>query len=299
MNEPAAPPAEPAAAEADVRRPSARAPTCGGPSTPWATSTRRRCSVAVFEPAAEGRAWSCKREPAPGRRRRSAYPIVDRLVRPSVKAVQALILCPTRELALQVSRELEQHRSVPRDEGRRHLRRRVDVAPDRGAGGRRADRRGHAGTRPRSPAPEDARSAAAFASSSSTRPTRCCRWASPRSCNAILETLPEEPPGPLLQRHPPARHRAACAQAPARDASSSHFLPTRSERSRSVTRLRHAGRRQGKPARAHPRGRGPRERHHLLQYARRDPARRRCAQERAVSTPTGSTGTFPRPIASG
>jgi ATP-dependent RNA helicase DeaD len=35
-------------------------------------------------------------------------PIVDRLVRPSVKAVQALALCPTRELALQVSREIEQ-----------------------------------------------------------------------------------------------------------------------------------------------------------------------------------------------
>jgi ATP-dependent RNA helicase DeaD len=64
--------------------------------------------LAVFEPAAEGRSLVVQARTGTGKTAAFGLPIVDRLVRPSVKAVQALALCPTRELALQVSREIEQ-----------------------------------------------------------------------------------------------------------------------------------------------------------------------------------------------
>src|SRR5579862_2771117 len=63
---------------------------------------------AVFEPAAEGRSLVVQARTGTGKTAAFGLPIVDRLVRPSVKAVQALALCPTRELALQVAREIEQ-----------------------------------------------------------------------------------------------------------------------------------------------------------------------------------------------
>ncbi|MGD0678983.1 MAG: DEAD/DEAH box helicase [Polyangiaceae bacterium] len=63
---------------------------------------------AVFEPAAEGRSLIVQARTGTGKTAAFGLPIVDRIVRPSSKAVQALILCPTRELALQVSREIEQ-----------------------------------------------------------------------------------------------------------------------------------------------------------------------------------------------
>src|SRR5580698_5749758 len=62
---------------------------------------------AVFEAAAEGRSLVVQARTGTGKTAAFGLPIVDRLVRPSVKAVQALALCPTRELALQVSREIE------------------------------------------------------------------------------------------------------------------------------------------------------------------------------------------------
>jgi ATP-dependent RNA helicase DeaD len=64
--------------------------------------------VAVFEPAAEGRSLVVQARTGTGKTAAFGLPIVDRLVRPSLKTVQALALCPTRELALQVSREIEQ-----------------------------------------------------------------------------------------------------------------------------------------------------------------------------------------------
>src|SRR6516162_11790935 len=63
---------------------------------------------AVFEPAAEGRSLVVQARTGTGKTAAFGMPIVDRLVRSAVKAVQALVLCPTRELALQVSREVEQ-----------------------------------------------------------------------------------------------------------------------------------------------------------------------------------------------
>ena len=63
---------------------------------------------AVFEPAVEGRDLVVQARTGTGKTAAFGLPIVDWIVRASVKGVQALVLCPTRELALQVSREVEQ-----------------------------------------------------------------------------------------------------------------------------------------------------------------------------------------------
>jgi ATP-dependent RNA helicase DeaD len=62
---------------------------------------------AVFEPAAEGKSLVVQARTGTGKTAAFGLPIVDRLVRPSTKAVQVIVLCPTRELALQVGREVE------------------------------------------------------------------------------------------------------------------------------------------------------------------------------------------------
>jgi ATP-dependent RNA helicase DeaD len=107
MNEPAASIPEAVAAEptfdalplsADVRR----AIDAMGYKNPTPVQ------LAVFEPAADGRSLVVQARTGTGKTAAFGLPIVDRLVRSSVKAVQALVLCPTRELALQVSREVEQ-----------------------------------------------------------------------------------------------------------------------------------------------------------------------------------------------
>src|SRR5579859_1514657 len=107
MTEPSAAPAEPAAPEptfdvlplgTEVRR----ALDAMGYRTP--TPVQR----AVYESAAEGRSLVVQARTGTGKTTAFGLPLVDRLVRPSVRAVQALVLCPTRELALQVAREVEQ-----------------------------------------------------------------------------------------------------------------------------------------------------------------------------------------------
>jgi len=107
MTEPVASPSDAAAAEptfdvlalgADVRR----ALDAMGYRNP--TPVQR----AIFEPAAEGRSLVVQARTGTGKTAAFGLPIIDRLVRPTVKGVQVLALCPTRELALQVSRELEQ-----------------------------------------------------------------------------------------------------------------------------------------------------------------------------------------------
>ena len=107
MNEPVASPPEAVAAEptfdalplsVDVRR----AIDAMGYRNPTPVQ------LAVFEPAAAGKSLVVQARTGTGKTAAFGLPMVDRLVRPSLKAVQALVLCPTRELALQVSREVEQ-----------------------------------------------------------------------------------------------------------------------------------------------------------------------------------------------
>jgi ATP-dependent RNA helicase DeaD len=63
--------------------------------------------LAVFEPATRGRNLVVQARTGTGKTAAFGLPIVDALVRKSEKRVQALILTPTRELALQVAAELE------------------------------------------------------------------------------------------------------------------------------------------------------------------------------------------------
>ena len=62
---------------------------------------------AVFEPAVRGADLVVQAQTGTGKTASFAMPLVDSLVKRSVNAVQALVLCPTRELALQVNREVE------------------------------------------------------------------------------------------------------------------------------------------------------------------------------------------------
>ncbi|MGH7285379.1 MAG: DEAD/DEAH box helicase, partial [Polyangiaceae bacterium] len=61
---------------------------------------------AVFEPATRGKNLVVQARTGTGKTAAFGLPIIDSLVRRSTEAVQALVLTPTRELALQVAREL-------------------------------------------------------------------------------------------------------------------------------------------------------------------------------------------------
>ena len=61
---------------------------------------------AVFEPASRGRSLVVQARTGTGKTAAFGLPIVDQLVRRGLPHVQALILTPTRELALQVAREI-------------------------------------------------------------------------------------------------------------------------------------------------------------------------------------------------
>ncbi|HTM43909.1 MAG TPA: DEAD/DEAH box helicase [Polyangiaceae bacterium] len=60
----------------------------------------------VFEPAKAGRDLVVQARTGTGKTAAFGLPLVDGLVKPKAPKVQAVVLCPTRELALQVSREV-------------------------------------------------------------------------------------------------------------------------------------------------------------------------------------------------
>jgi ATP-dependent RNA helicase DeaD len=64
--------------------------------------------LAVWGPAADVCDVVVQAQTGTGKTAAFGLPLIDRLIRPKDQLTQALILCPTRELALQVSRELEQ-----------------------------------------------------------------------------------------------------------------------------------------------------------------------------------------------
>src|SRR5262249_46286329 len=63
---------------------------------------------AVLEPATRGKSLVVQARTGTGKTGAFGLPIVDQLVKRATARVQALILTPTRELALQVAREIEQ-----------------------------------------------------------------------------------------------------------------------------------------------------------------------------------------------
>jgi ATP-dependent RNA helicase DeaD len=71
--------------------------------------------LAVFEAAVQGKSLVVQARTGTGKTAAFGLPLVDQLVRRNVAHVQALVLTPTRELALQVGREIEnlgKHRGV-------------------------------------------------------------------------------------------------------------------------------------------------------------------------------------------
>lgn len=71
--------------------------------------------LAVFESASQGRDLVVQARTGTGKTAAFGLPLVDRLVDPARREVQSLILAPTRELALQISRqltELGRHRGL-------------------------------------------------------------------------------------------------------------------------------------------------------------------------------------------
>ncbi len=63
--------------------------------------------LAVFEPAINGKNLVVQARTGTGKTAAFGLPLIDQLVKRGTPAVQALVLTPTRELALQVSRELD------------------------------------------------------------------------------------------------------------------------------------------------------------------------------------------------
>src|SRR3954466_9384903 len=63
--------------------------------------------LAVWEPATRGKDAVVQARTGTGKTAAFGLPIVDHIVRRSAANVQTLVLCPTRELALQVGSEIE------------------------------------------------------------------------------------------------------------------------------------------------------------------------------------------------
>jgi ATP-dependent RNA helicase DeaD len=61
---------------------------------------------AVFEPTTRGRDLVVQARTGTGKTAAFGLPLIDSIVKTSKPAVQAMVLCPTRELALQITREL-------------------------------------------------------------------------------------------------------------------------------------------------------------------------------------------------
>jgi ATP-dependent RNA helicase DeaD len=62
---------------------------------------------AVFDPVSRGADLVVQARTGTGKTAAYGLPMVDAVVRRSSAVVQVLVLCPTRELALQVAREIE------------------------------------------------------------------------------------------------------------------------------------------------------------------------------------------------
>ena len=152
-----------------------------GPARTSATRRRRRSRPRRSRRCSRAATSSASPRPAPARRPRSRCRSSSRLDLPQ-KTPQALVLAPTRELALQVCEAFERYAA--------HLQGRARAARLRRPGLRRAavraaPRRAHRRRHPRPhhgpPRQGHPRPVAAAATSCSTRPTRCSRWASPRT----------------------------------------------------------------------------------------------------------------------
>jgi len=245
--------------------------------------------TAVYRPVSEGKDLLVQSRTGTGKTTAFGLPTISKII-PTHRAPQALILAPTRELALQVSRELTQlakHRGIlvepiyggaPIGKQIHALRDGVHIVV------------GTPGRVLASHRPPARSTAARCRPSSSTSATRCCRWASSRTSSASSRTCRTAGRPCCSRRRCPTRScatRAATCGRPEQISLSRDGI--------SVNEIHHAyyivsGIARGRDLlKIHLRGE-PGERDHLLQHARRDhdgrevPAeagpRRRAAVER-------------------
>jgi len=224
-------------------------------------------SSARLRAATRGKNWSFKRGQH-RKDRRLRLPIVDTLVKKSSQ-VQA---SASRRRASWRSRSrarwslaVQGIRSSPSTAARRWQ-------ADRSHRAGRADRERHPGAcSPSARGTLDRRTSRSV----STRPTRCSRWASPRS-STDRRRVAKDRQGSSSAPHPPDIERMAQAQL--KDPSSSRSRATRSARSRSCTRVHVARGDNAVISSASSRSRIPRARSSSA-TRRTDGARRRGAQE--------------------
>ncbi len=123
-----------------------------------------------------------------------ALPILSPIDTSKDRAPQALVLAPTRELAIQVAEAFQKYAAasmpgfhvLPIYGGQSY-------GPQlQGFEARRARRRRHAGPRDRPPGARHAARSSSCSPWCSTKPTRCCAWASSTTSNAVLQKTPAD-----------------------------------------------------------------------------------------------------------
>jgi len=165
--------------------------------------------TAVFKPVSEGKDLLVQSRTGTGKTTAFGLPTINKII-PTHRAPQALILAPTRELALQVSRELTnlgKNRGVIVEPiyggapiGKQIANLKAGVHIIVGTPGRVLD---HIGRR--------TSTARTSRRSSSTSATRCCRWASSRTSSASSPTSPRRSRPCCSRRRCRTRSRATRA----------------------------------------------------------------------------------------
>jgi ATP-dependent RNA helicase DeaD len=226
--------------------------------------------LAVWDPATRGKDAVVQARTGTGKTASFGLPLIDHVIKRSIEGVQALVLCPTRELAVQVSTEIDRLATYKGTKsiaiyGGASMERQVSALEE---GAQLVVR--HARPRPRSPPARHSRPRTSACSCSTSRRDaldglRARAHADPREA-------PGEPADVAVLRDAPAGHRAH--RALAAEGARVHHAERRSRR-RAVDPALHVPRpwRQGRRSCPHHRDREPGERDRVLQHEGSRPRR--------------------------